>query len=53
MINLKIILFSIGLLFCISKIIWIYLKEKQKPNIYDVILVIVFLWLVIKNTQKL
>ena len=53
MTKLKIILFSIGLLLSIAHIILKYIKEKQKPKLYDFIFPVIFLWLVIKNVQKL
>jgi hypothetical protein len=53
MTKLKIILFSIGFILSIARIIWKYIKEKQKPKYYDIILPVVFLWLTIKNMQKL
>jgi hypothetical protein len=53
MTKLKNILFSIGFILSIARIIWKYIKEKQKPKYYDIILPVVFLWLTIKNLQKL
>ena len=53
MTKLKIILFSVGLLLSIAHIILKYIKEKQKPKVYDFALPFIFLWLLIRNIQKL
>jgi hypothetical protein len=53
MIKLKFILYIIGLLLSIYYIVLKYIKEKRKPKLYDFVFPIIFLWLVIKNIQKL
>ena len=53
MIKLKIILFTIALLLSITRIVWKYIKLKQKPKVYDFIWPLLFLWLAIKNAEKL
>jgi hypothetical protein len=53
MTKFKIILFIIATLISISRIIWKYIKEKQKPRVYDFLWPLLFLWLTIKNIEKL
>ena len=53
MTKLKIILFSIGFIISTIRLIWKYKNEKQRPKFYDFILPFVFLWLAIKNIDKL
>lgn len=53
MTKLKIILFTIALLLSITRIVWKYIKLKQKPKVYDFIWPLLFLWLAIKNAEKL
>jgi len=53
MTKFKIILFIIAILISVFRIIWKYLKEKQKPRVYDFLWPLFFLWLTIKNLDKL
>ena len=53
MTKFKIILFIIATLISISRIIWKYMKEKQNPSVYDLLWPLLFLWLTIKNVDKL
>ena len=53
MIKLKILIFSTVFLINIFQIILKYMETKQKPKLYDFALPFIFLWLLIKNLQKL
>jgi hypothetical protein len=53
MTKLKIILFATGLLLTIGRSIRKYVFKNQILTIYDFLLVFLFLWLLIKNVQKL
>ena len=53
MTKLKIILFSFALLFNIIQIVLKYMETKKKPKVYDFALPFIFLWLLIRNIQKL
>lgn len=53
MTKFKIILFTIALVLSITRIVWKYIKLKQKPKVYDFVWPLLFLWLAIKNVDKL
>jgi hypothetical protein len=53
MTKLKILIFSTVFLINIFQIILKYMETKQKPKLYDFALPFIFLWLLIKNVQKL
>jgi hypothetical protein len=53
MVKLKILLFSTAFLINFFQIIFKYMGTKQKPKLYEFALTFIFLWLLIKNLQKL